>query len=241
MNPVARRLEEVRAALAEACRRAGRDPGEVRLVAVSKTVDLERIRAAIDAGQDLFGENYLQEARDKIAVLGAQVSWHLVGSLQSNKARGAVELFDLIHAVDRGKLARALDMKMGYLLVQGEAKPYAVVRKRDRKAISRYGSQKTARYGYAYESLAPEKQDRNMEPFIVTLEPRTEVEPPSTHDGEEFIYVLEGAIEVQMAEKRERLEPEDSIYYDSTQPHLVRCAGDRPARILAVLYTQGKK
>jgi transcriptional regulator with XRE-family HTH domain len=142
---------------------------------------------------------------------------------------------------DLVKLARALDMKMGYLLVQGEAKPYAVVRKRDRKAISRYGSQKTARYGYAYESLAPEKQDRNMEPFIVTLEPRTEVEPPSTHDGEEFIYVLEGAIEVQMAEKRERLEPEDSIYYDSTQPHLVRCAGDRPARILAVLYTQGKK
>jgi hypothetical protein len=81
----------------------------VRLVAVSKTVDLARIRAAVDAGQDLFGENYLQEARDKIAVLGAQVSWHLVGSLQSNKARGAVELFDLIHAVDRGKLAQALD------------------------------------------------------------------------------------------------------------------------------------
>jgi transcriptional regulator with XRE-family HTH domain len=142
---------------------------------------------------------------------------------------------------DLVKLARALDMKMGYLLVQGEAKPYAVVRKQDRKAISRYGSQKTVRYGYAYESLAPEKRDRNMEPFIVTLEPRLEEEAPSTHDGEEFIYVLEGAIEVQMGEKRERLEPEDSIYYDSTQPHLVRCAGDRPARILAVLYTQGKK
>ncbi|MBI5585292.1 MAG: helix-turn-helix transcriptional regulator [Deltaproteobacteria bacterium] len=142
---------------------------------------------------------------------------------------------------DLVKLARALDMKMGYLLVQGEAKPYAVVRKQDRKAISRYGSQKTVRYGYAYESLAPEKRDRNMEPFIVALEPRTEEEAPSTHDGEEFIYVLEGMIEVQIGEKRERLEPEDSIYYDSTQPHLVRCAGDRPARILAVLYTQGKK
>jgi transcriptional regulator with XRE-family HTH domain len=158
---------------------------------------------------------------------------------------------DLVREIESGealpplgdlvKLARALDMKMGYLLVQGEARAYAVVRKKDRKAISRYGSQKTARYGYAYESLAPEKRDRNMEPFIVTLEPRTEEEAPSTHDGEEFIYVLEGAIEVQMAEKRERLEPEDSIYYDSTQPHLVRCAGDRPARILAVLYTQGKK
>jgi pyridoxal phosphate enzyme (YggS family) len=108
VNPIAHNLEEVRAAIAAACRKVGRNPGEVRLVAVSKTVDLERLRAAIDAGQDLFGENYLQEARDKIAALGRQVSWHLVGHLQSNKARGAVELFDLIHAVDRLKLARAL-------------------------------------------------------------------------------------------------------------------------------------
>lgn len=109
MNPIAQRLEEVRAAIAAAAQRSGRDAGSVRLVAVSKTVDLERIQAAVDAGQDLFGENYLQEARDKIAVLGRQVSWHLVGHLQSNKARSAVELFDLIHAVDRLKLARALD------------------------------------------------------------------------------------------------------------------------------------
>jgi len=109
VNPIAQRLEEVRAAIAAAAHRSRRDPGSVRLVAVSKTVDLEHIRAALDAGQDLFGENYLQEARDKIAVLGSQVSWHLVGSLQSNKARGAVELFDLIHAVDRLKLAQALD------------------------------------------------------------------------------------------------------------------------------------
>jgi pyridoxal phosphate enzyme (YggS family) len=109
MNPIAHNLKEVRAAIAAACRRASRDPGGVRLVAVSKTVDLERIRAAIDAGQDLFGENYLQEARNKIAALGSQVSWHLVGHLQTNKAGGAVALFDLIHSVDRGKLARALN------------------------------------------------------------------------------------------------------------------------------------
>jgi pyridoxal phosphate enzyme (YggS family) len=109
MNPIAQNLNEVRAVIAAACRRAGRDPGQVRLVAVSKTVDLERIRAAIAAGQDLFGENYLQEAAGKIAALGRQLSWHLVGHLQTNKARGAVDLFDLIHSVDRGKLARALD------------------------------------------------------------------------------------------------------------------------------------
>jgi len=109
VNPITQRLEEVRAAIDAAAQRAGRDAGSVRLVAVSKTVDLSLIQAAVDAGQDLFGENYLQEARDKVAVLGRQVSWHLVGSLQSNKARGAVELFDLIHTVDRLKLARALD------------------------------------------------------------------------------------------------------------------------------------
>jgi hypothetical protein len=80
----------------------------VRLVAVSKTVDAERVRQALAAGQDLFGENYLQEAKDKIAVLGRQVGWHLVGHLQTKKAKAAVELFDLIHAVDRLKLARAL-------------------------------------------------------------------------------------------------------------------------------------
>ncbi len=95
--------------MAEAARRAGRDPAAVRLVAVSKTVDLSRLQAAIDAGQDLFGENYLQEAAGKIAALEKGLGWHLVGHLQSNKAKGAVELFDLIHAVDRVKLARALD------------------------------------------------------------------------------------------------------------------------------------
>ena len=109
MSAIAQNLKEVRAAMAAACRRAGRDPGSVRLVAVSKTVERERIQAAIDAGQDLFGENYLQEARDKIAALGRQVGWHLVGSLQTKKAKAAVELFDLIHAVDRLKLAQALD------------------------------------------------------------------------------------------------------------------------------------
>jgi PLP dependent protein len=109
VNPIPQNLKAVRAAITAACRRAGRDPGSVRLVAVSKTVDLDRIRAAIDAGQDLFGENYLQEAKDKIDALGRQVGWHLVGHLQTNKAKPAVELFDLIHGVDRGKLARALD------------------------------------------------------------------------------------------------------------------------------------
>jgi transcriptional regulator with XRE-family HTH domain len=141
---------------------------------------------------------------------------------------------------DMVKLARALEMKMGYLLAQGESKPYTVVHKKNRKPISRYGSQKTIRYGYTYESLAPEKKDRNMEPFLVTLEPVSDEESPSTHEGEEFIFVLEGEIEVVLGENREILSPEDSIYYDSTLPHRVRALGDQNARIVAVLYTQEK-
>jgi len=108
MTSIAHNLAAVKSRIAAAALRAGRDPETVQLVAVSKTVDLERIRQAVAAGQTLFGENYLQEAREKVAALGHEVGWHLVGHLQTNKARGGVELFDLIHAVDRLKLAQAL-------------------------------------------------------------------------------------------------------------------------------------
>jgi pyridoxal phosphate enzyme (YggS family) len=109
MNPIARNLEAVKQRLEAAARRAGRDPSEVRLIAVSKTVGVELIREAITAGHRLFGENYLQEAKDKIAALGPGVSWHFVGHLQSRKAKTVVELFDLIHSVDRLNLAQALE------------------------------------------------------------------------------------------------------------------------------------
>ncbi|MGA9458464.1 MAG: YggS family pyridoxal phosphate-dependent enzyme, partial [Desulfobaccales bacterium] len=90
MSHIARNLEEVRGRIAAAARRAGRDPALVRLLAVSKTVPLEHIQAAVAAGQLLFGENYLQEARPKIAALGPALSWHFIGHLQSNKAKAAV-------------------------------------------------------------------------------------------------------------------------------------------------------
>ena len=109
VSQVSQNLEEVQSRLRAAALRAGRDPADVRLVAVSKTVPLDRLREALAAGQRLFGENYLQEAERKIAALGPGVSWHFVGHLQSNKARGAVALFDLIHSVDRLKLALAVN------------------------------------------------------------------------------------------------------------------------------------
>jgi pyridoxal phosphate enzyme (YggS family) len=98
--------------IGEACRRAGRDPGEVSLVAVSKNVAAPRLEAAISAGLTVFGENRVQEAEAKVPLLSG-ASWHLIGPLQSNKARRAVELFDAIESVDSIDLARRLDRLAG--------------------------------------------------------------------------------------------------------------------------------
>ncbi|MFN3476128.1 MAG: YggS family pyridoxal phosphate-dependent enzyme [Candidatus Methylomirabilales bacterium] len=103
------RLEEVKRRMAEAALRAGRDPGEVQLVAVSKTVPIPGIREAIEAGVTILGENRVQEAKAKIAELAGLAHWHLVGHLQTNKAKLAVQLFDLIHSLDSLRLARELD------------------------------------------------------------------------------------------------------------------------------------
>src|SRR5262245_10527223 len=108
---VAGNAHAVQEAIAAACQRAGRPPADVLLIAVSKTVDLERIRAAVAAGVPALGENRVQEAKDKVEALGRPVPWHLIGSLQTNKARDAVRLFDWIHSVDREDLARELDRR----------------------------------------------------------------------------------------------------------------------------------
>ncbi|HEY7652557.1 MAG TPA: YggS family pyridoxal phosphate-dependent enzyme [Methylomirabilota bacterium] len=104
-------LGRVQEAVARACARAGRSPDHVLLIAVSKTVDVERIRMAVDAGVAALGENRVQEAREKIEALGRPVPWHLIGSLQTNKARDAARLFDWIHSVDRLDLARELSRR----------------------------------------------------------------------------------------------------------------------------------
>jgi quercetin dioxygenase-like cupin family protein len=127
---------------------------------------------------------------------------------------------------------------MGYFISGKEDRPFTIVRMDDRKVISRYDSKKGKHYGYEFESLAPHKKDRHMEPFLVTLEPVDTDEERSTHDGQEFIYVLEGSMEVRLGEEIHILEPGDSIYYDSTVPHLVKCHGDKKTKILAVLYAE---
>ena len=104
-------LEKVQQAVARACERSSRKPDDVLVIAVSKTVEIERITLAIEGGVKSLGENRVQEAKEKVAALGRPVPWHLVGSLQTNKAKDAVHLFDWIHSVDREELARELDRR----------------------------------------------------------------------------------------------------------------------------------
>jgi pyridoxal phosphate enzyme (YggS family) len=111
MSSIASALEEVRGRIETACGRAGRPVTEVRLVAVSKTVAVERIRQLLDCGHDLLGENRVQEALQKIPVLGSAARWHLVGHLQRNKARHAVGAFELLHGVDSERLAAEIDRR----------------------------------------------------------------------------------------------------------------------------------
>lgn len=104
-------LQEIEARIAVACADAGRDPGDVRLIAVSKVQPLERVEAVLEAGHRCFGENKVQEAAGKWPDLRDRfgpVELHLLGPLQTNKVKQAVELFDAIHSLDREKLARKL-------------------------------------------------------------------------------------------------------------------------------------
>ena len=135
------------------------------------------------------------------------------------------------------KLARALNVKVGDFLGETAGEPFTIVRKDERKMVSRFASKEGVKYGYSYESLGFDKKDRHMEPFIVTLEPATvKAAKTSVHEGEEFIFVLEGEMEVILGNHTDILYPGDSIYYDSTIPHKVQCHQEKVTRILAVIY-----
>ena len=109
MTMIADNLQSVRTRVQAACRACGRDPAEVALLAVSKTFGPEAVRAAHAAGQTAFGENYIQEAVDKMAALAdLPLVWHCIGPIQSNKTRLVAEHFDWAHTVDRLKIAERL-------------------------------------------------------------------------------------------------------------------------------------
>ncbi|MGH2733605.1 MAG: YggS family pyridoxal phosphate-dependent enzyme [Actinomycetota bacterium] len=116
MSDIGTALRRVREEIAAAAERAGRDPREVRLVAVSKMVSPARMREAMAAGQRDFGENRVQEAVAKYREIGSEVHWHFVGRLQRNKVRFLTEFVDLIHSVDRMELVAEIERKTSGLM-----------------------------------------------------------------------------------------------------------------------------
>ena len=109
MNSIAENLERVRKQMAHAAANAGRAVDEIELVAITKTHPAEKVRAAVEAGQTLFGESRVQEARAKIPELPSNLRWHFVGHLQKNKIRHALPLFELFHGVDSLALAEEMN------------------------------------------------------------------------------------------------------------------------------------
>jgi pyridoxal phosphate enzyme (YggS family) len=111
MSAIKENLLRVMERIENAARKIGRDPNEIKLVAVSKTVEVARIMEAIEAGISILGENYVQEAQKKIEEIGRPVSWHFIGHLQSNKTKYAIRLFDMIHSLDSVPLAEELNRR----------------------------------------------------------------------------------------------------------------------------------
>jgi transcriptional regulator with XRE-family HTH domain len=194
---------------------------------------------------DLATTEHTDEAKESLGERLRRVRRERGLTIKDLSSRTGIDIADLEH-IESGqtipalgqlvRLGRALDMKMGYFISPGIDRLMTVVRKHARRPISRYGEVKSIEHGYLYECLAPEKADRLMEPFIVTLVP-TDTEEFSTHAGQEFLYVLKGEIKVQVGDRVEFLKPGDAVYYDSDQPHLVRCVGTAATQVLAVLCT----
>lgn len=137
------------------------------------------------------------------------------------------------------KIARALEVDTGaFFRSEQEGMPFSLVRHNERKRVSRVASNEGVNYGYEYESLGYDLSGRRMEPFFITLKPSAfEDKGLSAHEGEEFIFVLEGKMDLVLGEHTDVLEAGDSIYYRSTMPHRVGAHGDKEAKILAVLIT----
>jgi PLP dependent protein len=111
MSQIKENLLRVMERIEKAAQRSKRDPSEIKLVAVSKTVEAARIKEAIEAGVSILGENYVQEAKKKIEEIGRSVAWHFIGHLQLNKAKYVIHLFDMIHSLDNIPLAEELSRR----------------------------------------------------------------------------------------------------------------------------------
>jgi transcriptional regulator with XRE-family HTH domain len=136
-------------------------------------------------------------------------------------------------------LAKVFGISVGDFFGESGDSPYCIVRSGDRKTVSRFNSTDGKAGGYSYQSLGYKKKNRHMEPFLVTITPADAKQTePNQHIGEEILFVLEGKVEIRLLDQVEILNPGDSIYYDSTMPHVVSCHGPEPATMLAVIYAK---
>ena len=140
------------------------------------------------------------------------------------------------------KIARALGVRLGTLLDDHEELGPVITRAGSTGETARFktglgsDSTDTEHEGLGFKALAADKNSRHMEPFVIDVAPNAD-QKKSTHEGEEFIYVLEGNLAVEYGTERHTLGAGDSVYYDSIVPHRVMTGDDKPARILAVIYT----
>lgn len=155
---------------------------------------------------------------------------------QINRIENGMDLPSLAPLI---KIARALGVRLGTFLDDREEQGAVICRKQETDdTISFSNNAMDLRTHMRYHSLSKSKADRHMEPFIVDVEPAADLDYPlSSHEGEEFIHVLEGAIEVCHGKKRHLVQAGDSIYYDSIVPHHVHGHQGQAAKILAVIYT----
>ncbi len=131
-------------------------------------------------------------------------------------------------------LAQALGCQVSELIHDLSDAPYQVVRAEERRPASRYATKGGVSYGYAYESLA-DISGGAFTPLLVTLEPGARPRPPATHDGQEFLYILSGQVEITLGPDKHVLKKGDTIAYLSQTPHRLVCRGEKPAVMLAVL------
>ncbi|MDI6726193.1 MAG: cupin domain-containing protein [Smithellaceae bacterium] len=136
-------------------------------------------------------------------------------------------------------LAKVFQATVGEVLGDRADSPFCIVRSGDENIASRFSSNVGKPGGYSYKSLGHQKQNRHMEPFLVTLTPtESALAEPNQHEGEEILFVLEGQVKVRLADHTDILNPGDSIYYDSNLPHVLSCHSNEPAKIFAVIYAE---
>jgi transcriptional regulator with XRE-family HTH domain len=200
----------------------------------------------VDFFEDLTGEIKPQAAGGGLVDVGRRIR-HLREerglSLETLSQMTGFEV-DLLDQIETGqaqpqlgtlmRLSKALEGAFGRLVSGVGERIYAITRKADRKVIGRSTTRKGAQAAYTYMSLVPEVKGRHMEALVVQLESDPD-QSESVHEGEEFIFVLEGDVMLKIGEERFDLTPGDSAYYLSTTPHLITAAHDR-AMILAVIY-----